>query len=92
MKAFFALVAVSLTLASTASSFAQPYGGPQGRGYYYDDRERGPRYRDRGYAFDERAYLRCYADVRRAVYRGQFESGREHYMLYGRREGRRPYC
>ncbi len=76
--------------------------GDRDRGYG----ERGPRYRDedenfgprrggrnRGdYAFDEREYLRCNPDVRRAIVNGQATSGVDHYRLFGRREGRRLSC
>nr|WP_084731060.1 hypothetical protein [Microvirga vignae] len=68
--------------------------GPRyrGRDYDYEYRERGPRYRDRAYAFNEREYLRCHRDVRRAVRRGEVESGLAHYLRFGRREGRRLSC
>src|SRR3954466_11406743 len=73
--------------------------GDRDRGYRDRDdgyRERGPAYRergrDRGYAFDEREYLRCNPDVRRAVNLGQMQSGFVHYQGYGRREGRRLSC
>jgi hypothetical protein len=62
------------------------------RDYDYDYRERGPRYRSRGFAFNEREYLRCNRDVRRAVRRGEIESGLAHYRIFGRREGRRLRC
>jgi hypothetical protein len=52
-----------------------------------DYEERGP-----GYAFDEREYLRCNPDVRRAVNRGQQESGFVHYQTIGRRERRPLTC
>lgn len=71
----------------------------------YDDRDRGDYRRDsrrdydrgsrggRGdYAFDEREYLRCNPDVRRAVVNGQVESGLFHYRKVGRAEGRRLTC
>ena len=58
----------------------------------YDYRDRGPRYRNRAYAFDEREYLRCNPDVRRAVRRGEFESGLQHCLRFGRREGRDLSC
>ena len=45
-----------------------------------------------GYAFDDREYLRCNPDVRRAVNRGQQESGWVHYRTSGRREGRARTC
>jgi hypothetical protein len=54
--------------------------------------ERRPRSRDGGYAFNEREYLRCHPDVRRAVRRGELSSGTEHYLIYGRSEGRRLRC
>ena len=57
---------------------AQPYGG---RGYG-----------GRGYGFNEREYLRCNPDVRRAVRRGIVSSGRAHYRVNGRYEGRRLSC
>jgi hypothetical protein len=75
------------------------YGGRGDRGYGrrdYDDDDRG---RGRGYreeraygGFSEREYLRCNPDVRRAVDRGQMESGAAHYKVFGRREGRRLSC
>jgi hypothetical protein len=37
--------------------------------------------------FDERAYLAANPDVARAVAAGQFESGRQHFAAFGRREG-----
>jgi len=58
----------------------------------YEYRDRGPRYRNRAYAFDEREYLRCNPDVRRSVYRGEIASGAEHYLQFGRREGRALSC
>ena len=90
-----------------AQSWGGPEYGERDRGYrdrdrgYGDrdrDRDRGYRERDRGYGerrveFDERDYLRCNPDVRRAVSRGQFGgSGLAHYREYGRREGRRLTC
>lgn len=104
MKALLAVSVVGLGLAgSIGLASAQPYGG---RGYEYE--ERGPRYRDRGYddgygrrggggggggyAFDEREYLRCNPDVRRAVMSGQMRSGSAHYQEYGRRERRPLSC
>lgn len=39
--------------------------------------------------FEEAAYLERYSDVARAVARGQFPSGRTHFDLYGRAEGRK---
>lgn len=99
MKALIAVAALGLGL--MGPTLAQPYGGPE---YGYRDRDSGYRdrdsgYRDRGYrdrdrefAFDEREYLRCNPDVRRAVNRGQMESGAAHYRVFGRREGRRLSC
>ena len=102
MKALFSIAAVALSLVgSMGSASAQPYGDPYGyrerRGYEYRERDygyggRGPRYRDREYAFSEREYLRCNRDVLRAIYRGEFGSGFEHYQRHGRREGRRLRC
>ncbi len=103
MKAFCAVGAIGLSLAASISpASAQPYGG---RYYEYEERspryrdrddyeyrERGSRRRDRGYGFGEREYLLCNPDVRRAVNRGQFGSGLEHYQRHGRREGRRLRC
>jgi hypothetical protein len=106
MKALCAIAAVGLTLiGSMGAAPAQPYGGSYGygerdRGYRdrdegdrgYGYRERGSRSRERGYGFDEREYLRCNPDVRRAVNSGQMDSGLSHYQSYGRREGRRLSC
>lgn len=39
--------------------------------------------------FDEEAYLSANPDVREAVYRGEIESGRLHYIGFGYFEGRR---
>jgi hypothetical protein len=108
MKALFAVAAIGISLmASVGSASAQRYGGPgygydepeygyRDRGPRYRDRdygyeERGPRGRDRRYAFNEREYLRCNPDVWRAVRRGQ-TSGLQHYLQFGRREGRRLSC
>jgi SAM-dependent methyltransferase len=41
-------------------------------------------------AFDEAWYLASYPDAAEAVARGEFASGRAHYLGYGRREGRLP--
>ncbi|KQP61234.1 hypothetical protein ASF39_00545 [Methylobacterium sp. Leaf108] len=63
------------------------------RRYDNDDRmrdrgdQRAPRAR-----FDEDEYLRCHPDVRRAVERGDLESGALHYRTFGRREGRKLTC
>lgn len=40
--------------------------------------------------FDESYYLQLYPDVAKAVAHGQFESGRQHFLSFGRREGRFP--
>ncbi len=107
MKALLTAAAVSLgILGAVGPVTAQPrpdyedYGG-RDRGY----RDRGgEEYRDRGYRdrdeyrgratyeFDEREYLRCNPDVRRAIANGQMESGAAHYRTFGRREGRRLSC
>lgn len=95
-------------MGAMGSASSQPWGGPgygyRDRDYGYRDRDygydepddeyrgRGRRYRERGFAFDEREYLRCHPDVRRAVRRGEMESGWAHYQMYGRREGRRLSC
>ncbi|MHC2106276.1 MULTISPECIES: hypothetical protein [unclassified Methylobacterium] len=75
------------------------YGDRDRDGDDYRGRDRGDRgYGDRGYGerayggFDEREYLRCNPDVRRAVASGQMESGAAHYRTFGRREGRRLSC
>jgi hypothetical protein len=95
-------------MASMGSASAQRYGGPgygydepeyryrepgpryRDRDYRYE--ERGPRYRGRPSAFNEREYLRCNRDVLRAVRRGETASGLQHYLQFGRREGRRLSC
>ncbi|TXM67414.1 hypothetical protein FV226_22035 [Methylobacterium sp. WL12] len=101
MKTICAVMVVGLTIVgSVAPAFAQPYGG---RDYGYGGRDDGYRDRDRGYdgrgrgggggyGFDESEYLRCNPDVRRAISRGQMESGAAHYRAFGRREGRRLSC
>jgi hypothetical protein len=58
----------------------------------YGYTERGARYSNRAYGFDEREYLRCNRDVLRAVRRGQMQSGTAHYQIYGLREGRPLSC
>ncbi len=88
------VVGVSL-LGSMGSASAQRYGDPydgysRPRDRDYEDQER-PRYRERRVAFDEREYLRCHPDVRRAVRRGE-TSAWEHYQRFGRREGRELTC
>ena len=104
MKASFAAAVIGLGLiAPIVSATAQPYGGPDYRDKDRSDyRDRGDRYRDedfrdRGYGsrtveFDEREYLRCNPDVRRAIQSGQMESAAAHYRVFGRREGRRLTC
>jgi hypothetical protein len=108
MKALCATAAIGLSLiALMGSASAQRYEGPgygydepeyRERGPRYQERdygyeERGPRYRGRGErAFNEREYLRCNRDVLRSVRRGQTASGLDHYLRFGRREGRRLSC
>ena len=104
MKVFLAAAAVSLGILGVVGPVsAQPRPdyedyGYRDRGYRdrgdYDDRGRGYRddLRGRAYGFDEREYLRCNPDVRRAVAAGQMESGAAHYRVFGRREGRRLSC
>lgn len=104
MKVISATVLGLGLLSGLTPALAQPYGA---RDYGYDrrdydgrDRDDDDRYRGgygRGYgrggfAFDEREYLRCNPDVRRAVMRGQMPSGLAHYQTFGRREGRRLSC
>ena len=102
MKALYILAAAGLSLlGSIAPASAQRYGDPYdnyrgrdrsyGYGDGYDDRQR-PRYRERRVVFDEGEYLRCNRDVRRAISRGQFESGLQHFQRHGRRENRRLSC
>jgi hypothetical protein len=95
-------------MATTIPGSAQPYGVPEYRyeapGFRYEEpgpryrqpdygyRERGPRYRGRADAFSEREYLYCNPDVRRAVRRGEMQSGLSHYLTFGRFEGRRVRC
>ncbi|POR40067.1 hypothetical protein CRT23_25860 [Methylobacterium sp. V23] len=63
----------------------------------YDNNDRG-RKRNRGSeqepeaAFDEDEYLRCNADVRRAVEQREMASGEFHYRTFGRREKRQLTC
>lgn len=63
----------------------------RGRDDDYDRPSRGGRNRG-DYAFDEREYLRCNPDVRRAIVNGQMTSGLAHYRTFGQREGRRLSC
>jgi hypothetical protein len=108
MKALLTAAAVSIGLLGVVGPVTaqpRPYDDDYGyrdRGYRdrggYDDRDRGYRDRDdyRGgratYGFDEREYLRCNPDVRRAVANGQMESGAAHWRVFGRKEGRRLSC
>ena len=107
MKVFLAAAAVSLgILGALSPALAQPRGDYEDYGYRdrgYRDRGdydgRGYRDRDRDdyrgratYGFDEREYLRCNPDVRRAVARGQMESGIAHWRTFGQRERRRLSC
>ena len=101
MKALCVMAAVGLGLmGAMAPAMAQRGGSDYGYGERdyggrergYGDRERGGGSRDREYGFDEREYLRCNPDVRRAVDRGQMESGAAHYRTFGRRERRRLSC
>ncbi len=103
MKALYILAAAGLSLlGSLAPVSAQRYGDPYsdyrgrdrsyGYGDRYDDYEERPRYRERRVVFDEYEYLRCNRDVRRAVSRGEFESGLQHFQRHGRRENRRLSC
>lgn len=66
--------------------------GERRRGYRDHDDEDDRGYRGRRYGFDEREYLRCNPDVRRAVERGIVESGAAHFRAFGRRENRRLSC
>ena len=105
MKTFLAAVAVGFgVISAIGPALAQPrdygYGDRDYGGRDRDDdyRGRGRGDRDRGYGerayggFDEREYLRCNPDVRRAIANGQMESGAAHYRTFGRREGRRLSC
>ncbi len=104
MKSLCAAAVLGLTvLGSMSPVLAQPYrgydDGYRGRDEGYRDRDgdfrdrgRGRGYGRRDYGFDEGEYLRCNPDVRRAVNRGQMESGAAHYRVFGRREGRRLSC
>ena len=101
------LVGVVGPVAAQPRPYGDDY-GYRDRGYRdrgdYDDRDRGYRdrdaYRDRddyrggrsAYGFDEREYLRCNPDVRRAIANGQMESGAAHWRVFGRKEGRRLSC
>lgn len=102
MKSLCAAAVLGLTvLGSMSPVLAQPYRGyddgyrSRDDGYRDRDgdfRDRGRGYGRRDYGFDEAEYLRCNPDVRRAVNRGQMESGAAHYRVFGRREGRRLSC
>ena len=43
-------------------------------------------------SFDEQWYLQTYPDIRKAVEEGGFQSGREHFLSFGRNEGRAPHA
>ena len=95
MKTLGKIAVVGLSLMGSMSSGWAQYGGPQydnGRQDGYDEGQ------DDSYSppvrrgFDEREYLRCNPDVRRAVYRGTMPSAIYHYQHYGRREGRQLRC
>ena len=106
MKALTGLTVAGLALiGSMGLASAQYYGDRDRGGPRYDDRDRGydrrgggDRYDDRrggggrSAGFDEREYLRCNPDVRRAVQNGQMESAIVHYQRHGQREGRRLSC
>jgi hypothetical protein len=106
MKTITTIAALGLALAGALSPAAAQYYGDRDYGYRDrgdyrdrdyrrrdDDDDDRPRGRGRGdYAFDEREYLRCNPDVRRAIVNGQMESGLAHYRTFGRREGRRLSC
>ena len=100
MKALIAMAAVGLGLMGAMAPATAQRGGPDygygERDYGSRDRDYGSRdrggSRDRDYGFDEREYLRCNPDVRRAVNNGQMESGSVHYRTFGRRERRRLSC
>ena len=103
MKTLTTIAVLGLSLAGALSPAAAQYYGERDYGYRdrgdprdyrrRDDDEDRPRYRNRGdYAFDEREYLRCNPDVRKAIVNGQMESGLAHYRTFGRREGRRLTC
>ncbi len=58
-----------------------------------DDRRGDDRYNDRAPRWwNESEYIRCNADVRRAVRRGEFRSGWHHYQAYGQYENRALRC
>ena len=102
MKALFAVAAIGLGLMGSMDPVSAQYGGREygreyGRNDGYGERDEGYRERGRGYrggdsGFDEGEYLRCNPDVRRAVDRGQMESGFAHFQKHGRRERRRLSC
>lgn len=66
--------------------------GGRDREREYGGRDGGGRDRARQAGFDEREYLRCHPDVRRAVDKGTMPSGAVHYKTFGLREGRRLSC
>ena len=87
------LVGLGLMLGSIGAVDARPrYDRGYDRGYDRNYDRGYDRGYDRAYGFDEREYLRCNPDVRRAVRRGTMESGIVHYQVFGRREGRRLSC
>jgi hypothetical protein len=105
MKARWVFAAVGLSLAGLAAPASAQYYGGRGyderddryerRGYErrgYDDEYDRPRRRGSSYAFDEGEYLRCNADVRRALRNGQITSAADHWRVFGQREGRRLTC
>jgi SAM-dependent methyltransferase len=60
---------------------------PEGKMTETPPSSRSPLFNERG--FDEEGYLKTYPDVAAAVASGQLRSGRHHYELYGRHEGRK---
>jgi hypothetical protein len=76
---------------SNASHIPRVYGGPRARLFWpeidlADYAGRIPSYVER--AFDEDAYLTQHADVAAEVRAGRFASGLQHFLQYGRLEGR----
>ncbi len=108
MKMLSSMTALGIGLLALVAPASAQYGGYyepreyRERGYSdrdyryrdrgYDEYQERPRYRERRVVFDEDEYLRCNRDVRRAVMRGEFESGLEHFQRHGRREARRLTC
>ncbi len=64
--------------------------GRQVRDPYDDDFPNKNGYNRCGNDFDEDFYLTAYLDVANAIRRGQFRSACDHYLKYGRFEGRQP--